>query len=156
MDIDKLIDYNLNLVFKAENNKLQLNYLENPIGRKISLITRAEEFARHLSDENLVTINGAYCIITRNGKNISENGGWLRHLEVEREKNEHEINKNSIEYDNLKLQKEVSLLTVENLKLQNRQMKRYVLYSIVGFVMGIVASNIKEIGHFIVNYFAHK
>ncbi|SEF66489.1 hypothetical protein SAMN05421847_0579 [Halpernia humi] len=156
MDIDKLIDYNLSLVYKAEGHKFQTNYFENPIGKKITHIVRANEFAKYLINEDLITVDGSFSYITRKGKTISENGGWLKYLEVENGKEKHEINKSSIEYENLNLQKEISILTIENLKLQNTQLRRYIIYSVSGFVMGIVAGNIKEIVKFIATYFAHK
>ncbi|SNZ01730.1 hypothetical protein [Flagellimonas pacifica] len=40
---------------------------------------------------------------------------------------------------------EIRDLTAKNLRLQNRQMKRAVLYSIIGFIVGVIATNLKDI-----------
>jgi hypothetical protein len=40
---------------------------------------------------------------------------------------------------------EIQRLTIENLKLQNKQLKRTVLYSIIGFIMGGIITNLKDI-----------
>ena len=40
---------------------------------------------------------------------------------------------------------EIQRLTIENLQLQNKQLNRTVLYSIIGFVMGGIVTNLKDI-----------
>ena len=40
---------------------------------------------------------------------------------------------------------EIQRLTIENLELQNKQLKRTVLYSIIGFIMGGIITNLKDI-----------
>jgi VIT1/CCC1 family predicted Fe2+/Mn2+ transporter len=45
--------------------------------------------------------------------------------------------------DNFEL--EIQRLTIENLQLKNKQLKRTVLYSIIGFIMGAIVTNLKNI-----------
>jgi len=54
---------------------------------------------------------------------------------------------NEIEYQEMIKDKdnEIRDLTSKNLRLQNKQMKRAVLYSIIGFIAGAIVSNLKEI-----------
>lgn len=40
---------------------------------------------------------------------------------------------------------EIQRLTIENLQLQNKQLKTNLLYSIIGFIMGMIANNLKDI-----------
>ena len=40
-------------------------------------------------------------------------------------------------------------LTAINLNLQNKQLKRYILYSVISFVLGAISTNIKEVLNFL-------
>ncbi|CAM4006806.1 hypothetical protein FLSI110296_08845 [Flavobacterium sinopsychrotolerans] len=40
-------------------------------------------------------------------------------------------------------------LTAINLNLQNKQLKRYILYSVISFVLGAISTNIEEILNFL-------
>lgn len=61
------------------------------------------------------------------------------------------LNKGGIENFNKKIEKTENLeikikeLTVKNLELENKHFKRYVLYSIISFVIGALVTNIKDI-----------
>ncbi|MEZ7496597.1 hypothetical protein QO206_13970 [Leeuwenhoekiella aequorea] len=44
-----------------------------------------------------------------------------------------------------KKEEEIRNLTSENLKLQNKQLKRVIVYSIISFVAGAIVSNLEEI-----------
>lgn len=54
---------------------------------------------------------------------------------------------NDLEKQNLilEIEEEIRSLTSKNLQLQNKQLKRVVLYSIISFVAGAIVSNLKEI-----------
>lgn len=43
------------------------------------------------------------------------------------------------------LKDEIDRLTIVNLELQNKQMKRYVIYSIISFILGGLLTNVKDI-----------
>ncbi|MCY0977178.1 hypothetical protein PGH12_01325 [Chryseobacterium wangxinyae] len=60
----------------------------------------------------------------------------------------------NLEYQNSAItkQKEIDDLTVENLKLQNKQFTRYIIYSIIAFVLGAIVTNLE----FIYNLFVDK
>ncbi|PHS63376.1 MAG: hypothetical protein COB12_09510 [Flavobacterium sp.] len=92
-------------------------------------------------------------------KSFMENDGFTK-LESDLKNSDlKESNKSDLEVKNLKLEnesfeyqksirkkeKKIKKLTSENLRLQNRQMKRVVLYSIIGFVAGAIISNLKDI-----------
>lgn len=40
-------------------------------------------------------------------------------------------------------------LTAINLNLQNKQLKRYILYSVISFVLGAISTNIEEVLNFL-------
>lgn len=50
------------------------------------------------------------------------------------------------ENDRIKaLELDIKELTVKNLELQNKQLKRTVVYSIIGFISGAIVTNLKDI-----------
>ena len=63
----------------------------------------------------------------------------------------HEINELGIEefikkQDRLDgLEIKIKELTIKNLELENKQLKRYVLYSIISFIAGAIITNLKDI-----------
>jgi hypothetical protein len=61
----------------------------------------------------------------------------IAELGIEKYLKTKEVNENS--------ELEIQRLTIENLQLQNRQLKRTVLYSIIGFIMGGIVTNLKDI-----------
>jgi len=44
-----------------------------------------------------------------------------------------------------KLQQTINKLTAENLELQNKELKRKILFGIIGFIAGAIVSNLKDI-----------
>jgi hypothetical protein len=61
----------------------------------------------------------------------------IAELGIEKYLKTKEVNENS--------ELEIQRLTIENLQLQNRQLKRTVLYSIICFIMGGIVTNLKDI-----------
>ena len=62
----------------------------------------------------------------------------LENLTLQNDQNRHQIALR-------KQQAEIDRLTVKNLQLQNRQLKNYVLFAIISFICGLIASNIPVI-----------
>jgi hypothetical protein len=99
--------------------------------------------ARSKSDENIIAeitpegIEKLNKIESENNNNIKAN------LEIENLK----LQKESAEYSKTLRKKEVEIreLTSSNLILQNKQLRRYILYSIISFISGAVLTNLKDI-----------
>jgi len=87
--------------------------------------------------------------------------------ESERKAESRLIEKENLEKINLELQNEnlkysqslrkqkekISQLTSENLKLENKQLRRNVLYSIIAFILGAILTNYKDILIYLNKYF---
>jgi|26BtaG_2_1085354.scaffolds.fasta_scaffold00362_5 hypothetical protein len=73
------------------------------------------------------------------------NGGFKEYVEnlSSHKKNKEENFKKEKERQNLS--DEINRLTKVNLELQNKQMKRYILYSVISFILGAITTNIKSI-----------
>lgn len=68
--------------------------------------------------------------------------GWLKYLAYRDES----LAKEKVKADNKEqLENKIAELTATNLSLQNRQLKNRVLFSIMGFILGFIAANWKEI-----------
>ncbi|WP_179318002.1 hypothetical protein [Winogradskyella undariae] len=125
-------------------------------GSQIHLKHRHEEFASLMERQGLIKINGSRCSVKKLGLKVFKSGGWLKHLS-DLEENHTELELKQLEKEELELnilkhqnkikdkEREIIKLTAKNLRLQNKQMKRAVLYSIIGFLAGIISANLKDI-----------
>jgi hypothetical protein len=108
----------------------------------------------------LITTNDSYRVsyqATPYGREIQENGGWINQLDLKSKQDNAERTKNNLEYENLKLQndslknelkdrkniEEINKLTIENLKLQNRNNR--IWFFAIGSVLTYLISNWREI-----------
>lgn len=122
----------------------------------------AKNFIFMLNELNLIKVeskNSDIVTLTNFGYEVIKKNGWIKYSEIETLKLNNAESKGFLEVENLKLQKEsaehsitlrqkddeIKSLTIENLILQNRQLKRYVLYSSVSFILGAVLTNLKDI-----------
>jgi len=83
--INVLIDVNLKLLYKSKGNSLNIKDFKDDIGNKFQ---DAETFARIMQKKELITpnLNEESCyILTKIGKQVCENGGWLEHLKNQKE-----------------------------------------------------------------------
>lgn len=72
--------------------------------------------------------------LSRLGKEVVEKyGGWHKYLEL---KANHDKKLKQDEEEINRLNSEIAILTKENLTLQNRQLRNYITYSIIGFLTG--------------------
>lgn len=84
----------------------------------------------------------ALVYITQNGRNILKFKNWEEYIENISNNKNSEFQKEKVRQD---LRDEIDRLTKVNLELQNKQMKRYVVYSIIAFILGAIITNVKDI-----------
>jgi len=72
-------------------------------------------------------------------------GGFKKQVEISKTEKENKENDYKKETERQNLKDEIDRLTKENLELQNRQLKRYILYSAIAFILGALITNIKDI-----------
>lgn len=132
MTDNEVIDAFLQLLFKtgkkgafvsqvASISKDQINRVEQTIIGK-GLV---ESKTSYVAGQNLFMISHIGIDI------INKHGSYLSLIDSLKENNA--------------IQNTIQQLTTENLRLQNRQMKRSILYSIIGFISGAVLTNYKEL-----------
>jgi len=148
-NIDKYIDEKLNQLYNSKNHSImRLDFIDN-IGVTSSNLIR---FIEHMESKGLIDIepNKRFrCDLTKFGYEIVKSGGWLEHLKLKSKKEgltkSENKEKEQLEVDNLKLQNEnlkyaksirekeekISELTLINLNLQNKQLKK--VYTIFYF-----------------------
>jgi hypothetical protein len=83
--INVLIDVNLKLLYKSKGNSLNIKDFKDEIGNKFQ---DAETFARIMQNKELITpnLNEEFCYkLTKIGKQVYENGGWLEHLKNQKD-----------------------------------------------------------------------
>jgi hypothetical protein len=154
---DLNIETNLKIICESKNPyEFDLSNFVDKKGRQIHLKHRHEEFASLMEQQGLIRINGSRCSVEKFGLKVFKSGGWLKYLS-DLEKNHTELELKKLEKEELELEllkhqnkikdkeREIIKLTAKNLRLQNRQMKRAVLYSIIGFLTGIIATNLEDI-----------
>lgn len=151
----KVLDFIINeVLFKNsvnEHNLVENGLISNDL--KINFQTRktessTKEFKRLISilkEYNVCDILETKddIIISFNDLTLSfQNSGGFKKLFKEQKLKR---KKDRLEFDNLKLQNEVSELTKINLSLQNKHLKRYILYSLISFIAGAILTNGKDI-----------
>ncbi|NRS90916.1 hypothetical protein HNQ02_003869 [Flavobacterium sp. 7E] len=158
-NLNELIEINLKLLYESPDKQVWKTELIDENGDKVDDHNR---FAKILEEKRLVNIDrvqGFLCNLTQFGNDVFIDGGWIKYLESEKLKLEKIESKEFLEVENLKLQKEsaehsktlrqkedeIRNLTIHNLTLQNRQLRMYVLYSIISFISGAVLTNLKDI-----------
>lgn len=116
-----------------------------------------------------IRITDKKCLICSNSftEKFLDEGGFTK-IQIENDLQYAKIlDKENLELDNLKLQKEgaeylksirkkdeeIKNLTTENLILQNTQLKRYIKYSVISFLCGAIITNIKDILNLLKIYF---
>lgn len=80
-ELNALIDKNLELISKSKDGKIQTSHFLNIKDDQITNRFKSNEFADKMIDENLISRNGDYSMITKFGTSVQEYGGWLKYLE---------------------------------------------------------------------------
>lgn len=84
--INTMIEVNLQLLYKAKNNLLDLNDFKDDFGKQFQ---DSKSFARLMQIKKLVSKHCEYensFQLTEFGKEICENGGWLTYFKSQNEK----------------------------------------------------------------------
>jgi deoxyxylulose-5-phosphate synthase len=102
-NLDELINDNLKLIFDSKNQNLGCDYFVNVDGNNLNTSQQAR-LRMSLEDKGLVRYNQSVdiCTLTEKGYSIVENGGWSTFIKKQKEENEKQINKETLEFDNLK------------------------------------------------------
>ena len=138
--LDKILDY-------LDKKNIRKPWLEILSDLEIN-VENDKTLFRHLKLKDFITER----IITGNSKTvvyISEKGkifintSSFAHL-AEKEKEENELKK--LQTENLTLQNTL-------LELQTKQQRRYILYSVISFIMGAIVTNGKDILQFLQSAF---
>lgn len=96
--INVLIDANLKLFYNSKGNSLNLRDFKDDFGNKFQ---DAEIFAGIMQKNELITpnLNEESCYkLTKIGKQVYENGGWLEHL-----KNQKEVKNKDVKIESKKI-----------------------------------------------------
>ena len=139
----------LEYILPILNNKYpiveSIQYLENGYNKKNKIESKELHHLYEIYDSKYfqITNDKTFYKITTHGKDIIDNYGSLsKYLEFEKEKLKKQNEKIS-EIESLN--KRISVLTITNLELQNRQLRLKILYSIIGFIFAALATNWKDI-----------
>jgi hypothetical protein len=133
-DIDNLIEINLRLIAETKGNKVfRINFIDLS-GKKLR---DSERLAKNMESKGLIDfdhIKGYKCELTEFGLNVFNNGGWLKYLDAQHEKDSHEnVNREKIEKLNS------GKLTYEY-KLSKWKVKTFwpvFVFGLIGFISGI-------------------
>jgi len=151
---DELIDFNLRLLQADRDIRpLEFRGLDNKIlERNVS-----EAVFAKMVKENLINTDNYYrASLTTDAYDILNYGGWLKYQNDTRIEKANQESRNQqiqdLELKNFELQKE-SLEYAKTVRAQDEQirkltlrnLKRYILFSIISFISGAVLTNIKDI-----------
>lgn len=163
---DENIDLNLKIIYNGNNHCVFISELKNVEGDFLDDFD-GKRMADKLADKGLITRTDELCEITKRGLEVIETGGWEEYKKIEEEAKKSEIEerkqRSDLESENLRLQNEnlkyeksirksnekIDRLTVKNLELQNTHLKYYFLFSVIGFILGAVVSNLE----FVIGWF---
>lgn len=136
MDNDK-IDKNLKLIYESKRDyTLYLDFVNVKINPQKKIL------AEEMHNKGLIMLRGEFCYKTDFGKEVIDKGGWIEYLNIKKKEKENKIKQ---ENERQRLKDEIDRLTLINLELRNKQLKRYIVYSVISFVLGILATNAKDI-----------
>lgn len=154
---DLNIDRNLKILCESDNQyEFSLNNFVDKNGKQIHLRYKQEEFARLMILQGLIRVNGYRCSVEKFGIEVFNSGGWLKYLsDQEKQKTEQGLKKQEkekLELENLKLQKEaaeyqksiqgleshIRILTRDNLRLGNWDIRFRWLIAIITFLIGFI------------------
>ncbi|RKS42512.1 hypothetical protein BC962_3270 [Gillisia mitskevichiae] len=158
-NLNKLIDINLDLLSRKEDHSeffFDFINLEKQKFRQSGEHIQAERLAENMEEKGLITIDQELAILSEFGYSVVKIGGWSQYLKAkleEKMKIESDTQeKEKLEIDNLKLQKEnleyqksirakeeqIQTLTRDNLRLGNWDIRFRWYIAIITFVIGFI------------------
>jgi hypothetical protein len=115
---DLLIDINLNLLGNKESHSEFYDYFEDENGNRLEYYEiQPKTIANEMLNHNLIEINGENCLLTREGIEIFNNGGWLKYLNLLKENNQ---TNEELSFLREKMNDQISVLTLKNLKHEDK------------------------------------
>jgi hypothetical protein len=139
------LEYILPILYREYPGKVMLKSLETEYNKDNEIQLNELSHLYELYDGNYfqIMIQKDFCKLTAFGKDIIENYGSLsKYLEFENEKLE-EQNEKQREIESLN--KRIIELSITNLELQNRKLKREIWIVIISFILGAIMANLKDI-----------
>ncbi|GIZ10105.1 MULTISPECIES: hypothetical protein [Flavobacterium] len=151
-NIHELIEYNLKFIKNKTNFRIRRLELKNLEGNTLPT-NDCISLHRILIEKNLLFENEHKDLfLTGLAEEIILNGGWIKHLELEKLKSEKAEFKDVLEIENLKLQKEnseytktlrqkeaeIRNLTRDNLRLNNWDIRFRWVIAIITFLIGFI------------------
>ena len=99
-ELNKLIDFNLKKIFEKKTKYIEFEIFTDLEGNKLNGIIRSVDLAKKMQKNDLINVDKDYtfCSITFEGIEIFENGGWLQHIELEKQKKIIELKKSDIDF----------------------------------------------------------
>jgi len=94
-----------------------------------------------MKEEGLIKDSCKIVLLTDDGKKAASMG-WL---EFKKQRDLQQLNEHSIASELRTLELKNARLISENLKLQNRQLKRDAWYTVIGFILGAIISKVELI-----------
>lgn len=114
-------------------------FIKNKDGESFNNINEIKEYMQF---HGLIKIGNIRWHPTEKARGISREGGWLKHLDKQKEF----LISQQVKLDNKEqLEIRIAMLTEINLTLQNKQLKTKMWFSIIGFIIGVIVTNWKEI-----------
>ncbi|RKS42665.1 hypothetical protein BC962_3122 [Gillisia mitskevichiae] len=158
-NLNQLIDLNLELLSNKENNSeffYEFLNLEKQQFQQLGKFRESERLAESMQEKGLIKIDKELAILTEFGYKVAKIGGWSLYLKAKSEKEKKITSENQekdkLELDNLKLQKDnleyqksirakeeqIRKLTRDNLRLGNWDIRFRWYIAIITFVIGFI------------------
>lgn len=132
-EINELIGINLNVLGSRNDKRESYYYFLDSKGKRIDYLDiEPKLIAQYMEKYDLVTINGEFCSLTKNGIKIYENKGWLEHLKEKEDKEKINAIKET--------QKDIQETIIRKETISEFEYKKYAFYIlIVGTLIALLS-----------------
>ncbi|WP_395043117.1 hypothetical protein [Flavobacterium sp.] len=141
-NLNEFIEINLNLLYKADDNKMYSTDFLNINGDRLTAKYLGLEYQVELEDEGLIRTNETLCKITPKGFEIAKNGGWKKYLAEENIANEianeQKLIKDKLELDLAKSNLEANKLNKKIAKQNEKNEKNNKIATWVNIGIGLI------------------
>lgn len=139
MDIDNLIEINLRKIDESNDFSTLRTTFVNEEGVVLS-DSESERVAKNMYIKGLINLHpaGYKCDLTQFGHKVHDSGGWLKYL-----LNCAEVKARAEQKEQSEIK--IAKLAETNLALQNKHLRTKMLFSVIGFILGVIVTNWKEI-----------